>query len=158
MYTKANFIEIPVNISDECWTRLNKCGLANAVLDENGNRNKFKCSLEYFHPKRWIPAVVPGEKPISPFEPKTFCCCRSMQNCQHLNQAGGCCKYCCKYLVKVDKQNNVTISTNKDKRGTVATHSTYLHNTKITSSDIQKKYRKQREEMWITQKPHVLHY
>lgn len=70
--TKANFIELSVNISDECWTKLNKCGLANAVLDENGNRNKLKCSLEYFHPKRWIPAVVSGENPISPFESKTF--------------------------------------------------------------------------------------
>ena len=70
--TKANFIEIPVNISDECWTRLNKCGLANAVLDENGNRNIFKFSLEYFHPKRWIPAVVPGEKPISPLSLRLF--------------------------------------------------------------------------------------
>ena len=61
-----------------------------------------------------------------------------MQNCQRLDQAGGCCKYICKYLGKVDKQNYITVSTNKDNKCEIQRNSTYLHNTKVTTSDIKK--------------------
>ena len=135
--TKQHFIELPVIITEECWSRLNKIGLANPVFDYDGNKNKFESSLGFFHPKRWIPAVVPGEALLSPFESQTFCVCQSMQNCQRLDQAGGCCKYTCKYLGKVDKQNYITVTTNKDNKGGIQTNSTYLHNTKVTTSDMQ---------------------
>ena len=142
--TKQNFVNLPNSISDQCWDRLYKIGIANPIYNGSGERNIFQSSLNYFHPKRWIPAVVPGEKMISPYESQTFCVCRSMQNCQRLDQAGGCCKYTCKYLGKIDKQNFVTVCTNKEKKGSLQTNSTYLHNTKITTSDIQQE--KERKE------------
>jgi predicted GIY-YIG superfamily endonuclease len=140
--TKQNFVDMPAHITDECWLRLNKIGLANELHNIHGDRNEFKSTLGYFHPKRWVPAIVPGDAPLSPYESETFCICQSMQNCQRLDQAGGCCKYTCKYLVQVDKQNYVTISMNKDKKGSLETNSTYLHNTKIASSDLQQEKEK----------------
>jgi predicted GIY-YIG superfamily endonuclease len=141
--SKQNFVDLPITISDECWKRLHRIGLANDVLNVKGERNVFKSLLGYFHPKRWIPAVVPGEAPVSPFEGQTFAVCKSMQNCQRLDEAGGCCKYTCKYLGKIDKQNYVTISMSKTKKdGSIQSNSTYLHNTKITASDIQQEKEK----------------
>ena len=139
-----HFIELPVHISDECWNTLFKIGVANPLLNEDGNRNTFKSSIDFFHPKRWVPAVVPGEPLTSPYESITFCICRSMQNCQRLDQAGGCCKYTCKYLGKIDKQNYVKISTSQEVKGEINTSSTYLHNTKITSSNIQQEKEKEK--------------
>jgi predicted GIY-YIG superfamily endonuclease len=140
--TKQHFIDLPCHISDECWERLHKIGLANEMYDVDGNKNEFKSTLGYFHPKRWIPAVVPGEAPISPYESETFCICQSMQNIQRLDQAGGCCKYTCKYLAKIDKQNYISISVNKSDKNRLESNSTYLHNTKITSSDKQQQKEK----------------
>ena len=54
-----------------------------------------------------------------------------------MNEARGCCKYCCKYLSKIDKQNCIKISMDNEKKGSYASNSTYIHNTKINSSDIQ---------------------
>ena len=156
--TKNHFVELPMNASDECWMRLNKCGLANESSDENENRNKFKCSLECFYPKRWIPPMFPGENPISPFESKTICVCRSMQNFQRLHQARDYYKHCCKYLAKFDKQNIVNVSTHKDEKETITTNSTYLRDTKITSSDMHQKKSKIREKMHIVHKLHALHH
>ena len=117
------------------------------MYNEFGDKNKFKSSLDYFHPKRWIPAISPGEGFVSPFEKETFAICQSMQNVQRLDQAGGCCKYACKYLAKIDKQNYVVISMNKEKKGTIQTSSTYLHNTKISSSEAQQqKEKKERRD------------
>ena len=144
--TRPHFIDLPVTISDECWDRLNKIDVANSVFNEKKERNVFKCTINFFHPKRWIPAVVPTELPISPYESQTFCVCQSMQNCQRLDQAGGCCKYTCKYLAKIDKQNFVKISMNKDNKGGLVTQSTYLHNTKVTTSDVQQEKEKEKEK------------
>ena len=140
--TKQSFCDINIQISDECWSRLHQIGLANTILDNNGDRNKFKSSLDYFHAKRWIPPVAPGEGFISPYEKETFAVCQSMQNMQRLDQAGGCCKYTCKYIAKIDKQNYIKVSMNKKKKGALETNSTYLHNTKIVSSDIQQEKEK----------------
>ena len=101
--TKQQFIDLPIYISDKCWSRLHEIGLANKLYNEEGDKNTFKSSLRYFHPKRWIRAIVSGEAPLSPYESCTFCVCQSMQNYQTLDQAGGCCKYTCKYLGKIDK-------------------------------------------------------
>ena len=137
--TRPMFMEMPINITQQCWECLSDLGLSNSIFDEHGKENKFKCSLEFFHPKRWIPAVVPGECLISPFESETFCTCQSQQNVQPLFDATGCCKYCCKYVAKIDEQNRIDISMNNQKKGSFASNSTYLHNTKITSSDIIQK-------------------
>ena len=141
--TRPHFIDLPIQISDECWHRLHKIGVANSVFNEKKERNIFKSNIDFFHPKRWIPAVEPGATPMSPFESHTFCICQSMQNCQRLDQAGGCCKYCCKYLAKIDEQNFIKISMNKEKKGSIATYSTYLHNTKVSSSGIQQQEEKE---------------
>ena len=66
--TRPHFIDLPVTISDECWDRLNKIDVANSVFNEKKERNVFKCTINFFHPKRWIPAVVPTELPIPPYE------------------------------------------------------------------------------------------
>ena len=51
-----------------------------------------------FCTKTWVPAINAGEAPISPIESRTFCVGRSIKNHQILTAAGGCCKYCCKYI------------------------------------------------------------
>ena len=114
--TKQCFANLDIKLTDECWSRLHQIGIANSVYNEFGDRNKFQSTLDYFHPKRWIPAISPGEGFVSPFEKETFAVCQSMQNIQRLDQAGGCCKYACKYLAKIDKQNYITISMNKEKK------------------------------------------
>ena len=50
--TKQHFIDLPCHISDECRERLNKIGLANEMYDVDENKNEFKSTLGYFHPKR----------------------------------------------------------------------------------------------------------
>ena len=107
---KQMFMDIPLKVTQQCWERLHKLGLENSVFNYNGNENIFKSSLDIFDPKRWILRVVPGEAPISPYKSETFCVYQSQQNCQLLTEAGGCRKYCCKYLAKIDKQNYINIS------------------------------------------------
>ena len=133
--TKEAFVKLPNNTDDECWKRLAKCGLANEPIDEEtGDRNLFQSSLKVFHPERWVPAIRIGEPSISPVESQTFAVCRSQQNFQKLTSAGGCSKYCCKYITKVDDQNYIVVSMDKKKKGNLVTQSTFLHNTKISSS------------------------
>ena len=81
---------------------------------------------------------------MSPVEGYTFSNCRSMQNIQLLTQTGGVNKYVCKYIGKVDEQNYVVVKANNNASSTstsgsasLRTRSTFLHNTKITSSKIQ---------------------
>ena len=125
-------------------------------MNINGDRNVSKSSLGFFNPKRWVPAVVPGELPLSPFESQTFSICQSMQNCQRLDLAGGCCKYTCKYIAKIDKQNYVKISVNNSKKdGSIESKSTFLHNTKISSSDLQEYKEKLQKKMLSIQKVDV---
>ena len=154
--TKQCFADIPVQLSDECWSRLHKIGIANSVLNELGERNKFKSSLDYFHPKRWIPPVSPGEGYVSPYERETFAVCQSMQNVQRLDQAGGCCKYTLKYLTKVDKQNYISISLNKEKKAHLKAIQRICIIPKSPCLIFSKKKRKKRGEMLIIQKGDVL--
>jgi hypothetical protein len=140
--TRQMFMEIKLSISQQCWETLHHLGLASAIYDDNGNENIFKSSLDFLHPTRWVPPVVPGEAVISPFESETFCC-QLQQDCQRLTEAGGCCKYCCKYLNKVDKQNYLSMSMDQQNKGSY-TSNTYIHNTKITSSDIQQEEEKKK--------------
>ena len=50
--------------------------------------------------------------------------------------------------MQIDKQNYVEISVNnKKKDGFIETKSTYLNNTKITSSDLQQKEEKMNKKM-----------
>ena len=86
------------------------------MFNDNGDDNIFNSSLYIFNPKRWITTVVPGKAPISLYESETVCVYQSQQNCQLLTEAGGCCKYFCKYLFKIDKQNYTNISMDNEKK------------------------------------------
>ena len=57
-----------------------------------------------------------------------------MQNVQILTGIGGCSKYVCKYIAKVNEQNYVVVEV--DGVGKSVTKATFFHNTKITSSKI----------------------
>ena len=78
-----------------------------------------------------------GDMNISPVEGYTFAVCRSMQNCQRLTHCGGCSKYVCKYIGKIDEQNYVVVGMNGKKSGSLISNAQFLHNTKVTSSKIQ---------------------
>ena len=54
-----------------------------------------------------------------------------------MTEAGNCYKCCCKYLSMIYKQNYINILIDNENKGLYASNSTYLHITKITSSDIQ---------------------
>ena len=120
--TKQMFTDIPLTNTQQCWEKQNKIGLATSMLNDNGNENIFKSSLDNFNPKRWIPDVVTGEAPIYPCKSETFYVCQSKQNCQLLTEAGGCCEYFCKYLSKIDKHNYINILMNNENKGSYASN------------------------------------
>ena len=84
--------------------RLHKLRLENSVFNDNVNENIFKSSLDIFNPKLCVPGVVTVKASISSYKSETFCVCQSQQNCQLLTEAGGGCKYCCKYISKIDEK------------------------------------------------------
>ena len=45
---KHSFVDLPNCISDSCWGVLNKIGLCNLIHNEEGKRNIFQSSLEFF--------------------------------------------------------------------------------------------------------------
>ena len=55
-----------------------------------------------------------------------------MQNVQYLTGTGGCSKNVFKYISKIYKQNYVVVSV--DGEGNLVTNTTFLHNTKTTTS------------------------
>ena len=112
---KEAFVKIPNNTDNECWKRSEKCKLANETInEETGDINVFQSSLKVFHPERWVPAIHIGEPSISPVESQTFSVCRCQLNFQKLTSAGGCSKYCYKYITKVDNQNYIVVSMDKE--------------------------------------------
>ena len=118
------FMDIPVTVTHQFWERFHKLGLENSMFNDNGNDNISKSSLDIFNPKRWITTVVPGKAPISLYESETVCVYQSQQNCQLLTEAGGCCKYFCKYLSKIDKQNCINILMDNGNKGSYESNST----------------------------------
>ena len=58
----------------------------------------------------------------------------SIQNIQRLTGTGGCSKYVCKYIGKIDAQNYVVVECNREGKLVTKTH--FLHNTKVSSSKI----------------------
>ena len=120
-------------MTDECWKRLTNIGLVNTQFDANDEPNNFQSYLEFFHPKRYVPLAKPNELKISPVCEYTFLCCQSMQNVQRLIEAGGCCKYYCKYIRKINQQNYNVVSMN-GRDGKLITRSNFLPNTKVSSS------------------------
>ena len=55
-----------------------------------------------------------------------------MHNVQVLTGTGGCYKYLCKFIAKIDEQNCAVVLV--DRSGKLAAKATFLHNTKVTSS------------------------
>jgi hypothetical protein len=45
-------------------------------------------------------------------------------------------KYVCKYIGKIDEQNYIVVSVDGSKSGSLVTKSSFLHNTKVTSTKI----------------------
>eukprot|EP00957_Ditylum_brightwellii_P058570 4441184-Ditylum_brightwellii.AAC.1 len=54
-----------------------------------------------------------------------------MQNVQKLTGAGGCSKYACKYIAKLDEQNYIIIVVGGE--GCFVSKATFLRNTKVGS-------------------------
>ena len=107
-------MDLPNNFSELCLKRLEKAGVAILERNDDGDIVSFKSHLDYFHPKKHIPPWKYGDENISPCETKTFIACRSMQNIQCLYGAGGSCKYCCKYVAKIDKNKYFIVSASTD--------------------------------------------
>ena len=74
-----------------------------------------------------------GDDNIYPCETRTFTACGSVQNIQCLSALGGSCKYFCKYIGEIDKNNYCTVSTSSD--GSLIRRANILNNTKRVTSD-----------------------
>lgn len=141
--TKHTFMKLPNNYSVTCLRILEEIGLTDELeIDKDGNVLKFKGSIPFFHPQRHVPPTnTTNDKNISPVEGYLFTVCRSMQNVQRLVGTGGCSKYICKYIAKLDEQNYVVIEVDGEDK--LVTQATYLHNTKVSSSKMgEEKLRK----------------
>ena len=67
-------------------------------------------------------------------EAYTFGYCQSMLNIQKITNTGGCNKYTIKYVGKIDERNYFIVHTDSHKNGQLITKSTFLYNTKFSSS------------------------
>ena len=134
--TKHTFQDLPNEIPEECIDRLKQIGLVEqAEPNEVGYMKPYKSKLSLFHPKRHIPPTNPnGDLNISPVEGYTFANCRSMQNIQVLTQCGGVNKYVNKYIAKIDEQNYVIVSTDKNKNGELQLRKFFVHNSKVSKN------------------------
>eukprot|EP00957_Ditylum_brightwellii_P030796 2333439-Ditylum_brightwellii.AAC.1 len=74
----------------------------------------------------------------SPVAGVLFSVCRSMQNGQQLTDCGGVNKYVNTYITKMDEQNYVVINIDSENNGYLVTKGSFLHNTKVTGSKINK--------------------
>ena len=84
---------------------------------------------------RHVPPTRPGEGIVSPCNTDLFLLTRSAYNVQ-ICTTGGTAKYLAKYISKIDKNNSVTLAADPQNANTVHAQSTFIHNSKITSSAI----------------------
>jgi hypothetical protein len=131
-------LPLPCNVDTACLDRLKQIGLATQG-DVNG------CGYvpppHYLHPLfnpcKHIPPINPEkDENISPVESRMFIMCRSMQNVQKITGTGGCNKYVCKYIAKIDEQNYVIVSVKDGANGKLTTNTKFLHNTKVAGTAI----------------------
>ena len=130
---KLVLIYLRNNLSKPCIERLEKLVLATIICNECNIIVFSKNNLDYFPSKKKIPPWNYGDDNISPCETRMFTLCRSMQNIQILSGSGGSCKYCCKYVGKIDKHNYCTVFTSTD--GSLIRCADFLQNTKRVTSD-----------------------
>ena len=139
--TKHCFLNLPTNFSNDCKNILQRIGLMEQLENNEfdyESENKFY--HEFFKPKRHIPPTNPTLDPnMSPVIGELFSATKSMQNAQVLTQTNGCNKYLCKYIAKVDEQNQIIISSSTHKMGTLKSNTEFVYNTKISSSKKMKK-------------------
>ncbi|MGB0404839.1 MAG: hypothetical protein ACPGDB_01450, partial [Fusobacterium sp.] len=149
-HTKNSFISIETKQTKECMDQLIKIGMADPIiLNKYGIPSDFKARHSYFHPKRHIPPTNPNEDyNISPVEGYTFSICKSMQNIQSLTHTNGLNRYVCKYVGKLDEQNQIIVNSHPYDNGKLISNYTFLHNTKITSSKLneEKVLKKRRDK------------
>ena len=135
-------------------------GLVHPITtNEHGADSEFKSVHPFFHPVRHIPPTNPyKDLNISPVEGKTFAALESMQNVKWLTKTGGVNKNVCKYIGKIDENNMVIVRSHPHDNGTLISKKTFLHNTKITSSEINEKLalEKKREKNSLEVEPLVL--
>ena len=136
--TRDSYISIETKRNKECIDRLIKIGMADPIsINKFGVPSEFHCYHNYFHPKRHIPPTNPNEQlNISPVEGYTFCILKSMQNIQSLTHTNGLNRYVCKYIGKIDEQNQIIVRSHPYNQQSLISNSRFLHNTKITSSSI----------------------
>ena len=129
--TNRVLIDLPGILSKLCIECLGKSGLAAPIRNESNEVVSFKKELWLFSSKK-IPPWKYGNDKFSPCERRTFTACRSMQNMQCLSGSEGSCKYCCKYVGKVEK-NYRTFSTYAD--GSLIWCEFFFHNNKPVTSN-----------------------
>ena len=93
----------------------------------------FQKQLGIFHPRKHVLPWIYGYDNISPCETIMFTACRKMQNIQCLSGSGGSCKYCCKYVGNIDKNNYCTVSKSAD--GILIRQEIVLQNTQHVTYD-----------------------
>ena len=107
--------------------------LATPIRNKSKKVVSFKSSSDCFHPKKHIQPWKYADDNTSPCETRTFTACKSIQNIHCLSGSGGSCKYCCRYVGKIDKENYSTVSTSDDI--ILIRHANVLNNTKRVTSD-----------------------
>ena len=106
--TSHQYMNLPNDYSIQCLKTLE---LSDELeVDSDGNVKNFESWVSYFHPLRHVPPTNPtNDMNISPVDGYTFAVCKSMQNVQQLTGTGGCSKYICNYISKIEKQTYVVI-------------------------------------------------
>ena len=142
--TKHTYLRFADDLPDDTLKRLVQIGMIEEVtVKMNGFRYPFKSKLAFLHPQRHIPPTNPSDDiNMSPCEGYTFSNCLSMQNFQVLTQSGGVNKYVCKYIGKLDEQNYIVVLVDPKTNGTLVTITTFLHNTKVSSTKINEEKEK----------------
>jgi len=133
---KHHMLKMKDNTPSETKEVLSKIDLCSQEAPEdNGYQKPAQYKHPMFNPSRHVPPInIECKLNISPVELRLFALCRSMQNVQLIRGTGGCNKYICKYIAKIDEQNYVVVCTYEDKNGKLITKSQFLHNTKVAGS------------------------
>ena len=129
-----SFYEVKLDIehSNDAMQVMERIGL---IQDRTKTGGQFEPLHDFLKAKRIIPPARLGEGNISPVIGRLFAATRSQMNVQ-ICTSFGTSRYIVKYLIKIDENNYVVFSGNKDDRQSSKAEVVHLHNTKITSSAI----------------------
>ena len=145
---KEYFLPLPNSLPVPVKEKLIELQLIDGIeVNDLNYETPFECKDDFFHPTRHIPPTNPNEDVnMSPVDSYTFSICQSMQNIQLIKGTGGCNKYVCKYVGKIDEQNYVVVKANPKDSGQLITQSNFLHNTKVTGSKLNEDLARQRSK------------